>query len=168
MTISSPFFTVCFFKNSQNDHVPQWKLMSLQLSAILSRQNDENITGLSMTLHMKRKSKISMEEPLYYPTAFIEYYIKLSLGTPAQDLLLFIDTGSSVVWTPCTTNYTFNNSCHGYITVFLPSKSSTVVAVKCADPKCKDLFESSIHNCSEVCPAYGIFDPSLSLIEPNI
>lgn len=128
-------------------------VLSLQLCAILSRQNDEKITGLSMTLHTKRKSKISVEEPLYYPIDFMEYYIKLSVGTPAQDLLLVMDTGSSVVWTPCTTNYTCNNnSCPGYRTVFLPSMSSTAVPVKCADPKCKDLFESSIHNCSGVCP----------------
>jgi hypothetical protein len=107
-------------------------LLSLQLSAILS----QNINGISMALHtkMKMKSESTKNEPLYYPSDFIEYYIKLSVGTPAQDLLLVMDTGSNVVWAPCTTNYTCNN-CHGYSTVFLPSKSSSAVPVQCADPK---------------------------------
>jgi hypothetical protein len=133
-------------------------LLALQLSAILS----QNINGISMALHtkMKMKSESTKNEPLYYPSDFIEYYIKLSVGTPAQDLLLMMDTGSNVVWAPCTTNYTCNN-CHGYSTVFLPSKSSSAVPVQCADPKCKDVCGEgaclgSIHNCSGSCPDYTL------------
>jgi hypothetical protein len=82
------------------------------------------------------------------------------VGTPPQDLLLVMDTGSVVIWAPCTTDYVCKN-CR----VFRPRKSSSVVQVKCADPKCKDLCGTgnergrcygSIHNCSRVCPAYQL------------
>lgn len=103
---------------------------------------------------------ISGEGSLYAHSNDNEYYIKLSVGTPPQDLLLVMDTGSVVIWAPCTTDYVCNN-CR----VFLLRKSSSAVQVKCADPKCKDLCGNgnergrcygSIHNCSTVCPAYQL------------
>lgn len=106
-----------------------------------------------------------MEEPLYYPTNFTEYYIGLSVGTPPQDLLVVMDTGSSVVWAPCTPNYTctpFFFPCNGSITVFLPSNSSSALPVQCADPKCKDVCEDGLTwltcpgNCSGTCPDYNL------------
>jgi hypothetical protein len=135
-------------------------ILSLQLSAILSKQIDAN-NGMSMTLHTRRSLQgISVEEPLYHPGDFIEYYIKLSIGTPAQDVLLVMDTGSEVVWAPCTSNYTCTN-CLGYSTVFLPSNSSSALPVQCADPKCKDVCGEgtcgSIENCSGTCPDYALF-----------
>ena len=173
-------------------------LLSLQLSAILSRKENRGNNGIVMTLHhmkgeegfvlmeagsnhvdrayqrlakmvqaskdrastLKRGMSISGEGSLYAHSNDNEFYIKLSVGTPPQDLLLVMDTGSVVIWAPCTTDYVCNN-CR----VFLPRKSSSAVQVKCADPKCKDLCGTgnergrcygSIHNCSTVSPAYQL------------
>eukprot|EP00253_Pinus_taeda_P032849 PITA_32849 len=71
-----------------------------------------------------------------------------------------MDTGSDVVWAPCTTNYTCND-CSGYITVFYPRRSSSHAPIKCADPKCKDLCETwgcveSFKKCSRICPHFSL------------
>jgi hypothetical protein len=160
--------------------------LSLQLSAILSDDEGMSMTlhmssshhqgyeraskmvqaskdrawALKHGIHrqMKTRKEIDGKESLYARSDINEYSIKFSVGTPPQDLLLVMDTGSSVVWVPCTRNYTCNNC-----TVFLPRKSSSSVPVKCADAKCKDLCGNgngtgrcfgSIHKCSRACPDY--------------
>lgn len=118
-----------------------------------------------MTLHMKMRmkskstKKIIVKEPLYYDQ--FEYYIKLSVGTPPQHLFLVMDTGSDVVWAPCTRNYRCNYDCGGYGRVFLPRKSSSHVPIKCADPKCRDLCDNegcveSFQKCSGICPHFNL------------
>lgn len=101
-----------------------------------------------------------MKEPLFYNATAYEYYIELSVGTPPQDLLVVMDTGSSVVWAACTPNYTCTPFlCPGYTTVFLPNKSSSALPVQCADPKCRDVCEEGVSRtcpdkCSGTCPDY--------------
>lgn len=141
-------------------------ILPLQLCATLSQQKEHEIDGVSMSLHMKMRmksgstKKITLKEPLYYPVDnFPVYYIKLSVGTPPQDLLLVVDTGSHVVWTPCT--HKFTCECQGYVSTFLPTKSSSAVPVKCADPKCKELCEKahcaeSFQKCSRICPQFSL------------
>lgn len=140
-------------------------ILSLQISAILSKENGHN-NGISISLHTRRSLQgISVEEPLYHPGDFIEYYIKLSVGTPPQDLLLLVDTGTNVVWAPCTPKYTCTN-CAGYKTVFLPSNSSSALPVQCADPKCEDVCgpdgicggTNIGPGCMGTCPEYRIFN----------
>jgi hypothetical protein len=121
-------------------------------------------------MKMKRKSKslkeMSVQESLYASSVSVAYFIKFSVGTPPQaDLLLIMDTGSDLVWVPCTGNYTCNN-CPQDISasngVFLPGKSSSAQNVKCADPKCKELYcrnangrcSQSLQSCSGACPDY--------------
>jgi len=121
-------------------------LLSLQLSAILSRKENRGNNGIVMTLHhmkskegfvpmevgsnhvdreyqriakmvqaskdhastLKRGMSICGKGSLYAHIDENEYYIKLSVGTPPQDLFLVMNTGSVVVWAPCTTNYVCN------------------------------------------------------------
>eukprot|EP00253_Pinus_taeda_P030596 PITA_30596 len=114
------------------------------------------------------KGKESVGESLY-ARSFGGYSIKFSLGTPAQDLLLIMDTGSDLVWVPCTRNYScincpVNSAANG---VFLPRISSSLHLVTCADPVCQ-IFHGNktellckncagtLKNCSETCPPYGI------------
>lgn len=122
--------------------------------------------------HMKRKRKsksleeVTVEESLYASSVSVAYFIKFSVGTPSQaDLLLIMDTGSDLVWVPCTQNYTCNNCAKDISAsngVFLPGKSSSAQNVRCEDPKCKELFcgnrngkcSQSLQNCSGACPDY--------------
>jgi hypothetical protein len=114
------------------------------------------------------KGKESAGESLY-ARSFGGYSIQFFLGTPAQDLLLIMDTASDLVWVPCTGNYTcfdcpVDSTSNG---VFLPRMSSSFHLVTCADPNCQVLYGNdtellcgncaeSLKNCSETCPPYGI------------
>ena len=51
-----------------------------------------------MKLKRKSKTKITLGEPLFFPDEILEYYIRLSVGSPAQDLWLVVDTGNDLVW----------------------------------------------------------------------
>jgi hypothetical protein len=114
------------------------------------------------------KGKGSAGESLY-ARSFGGYSVKFSLGTPAQDLLLIMDTGSDLVWVPCTRNYSCINCPEDSASngVFLPRMSSSLHLVTCADSNCKTLYGNntellcqscagSLKNCSETCPPYGI------------
>jgi len=109
----------------------------------------------------------SVGEPLY-ARSLGGYSIKFSMGTPPQDLSLLMDTGSDLVWVPCTRTYTCiyckaKNS-NG---LFNPRLSSSRELLTCADPNCRTFYGkntehycgncSAAKNCSHTtCPAYEI------------
>lgn len=77
-------------------------------------------------------------EGTYDPFLVGLYYTKVSLGTPAKDFYVQIDTGSDVLWVGCS-------GCSGcpttsglkiQLNLFDPSSSSTASAVSCSDKKC--------------------------------
>jgi len=62
----------------------------------------------------------------------IEYYITISVGTPAQIFTLQVDTGSAITALPsqeCT-------DCYEYNTPYNSSASSTATVLSCADSRC--------------------------------
>lgn len=86
-----------------------------------------------------------------------------------------MDTGSSLVWFPCTRNYTcrnctFSNVDPDLIPKFIPKLSSSVKILGCTNPKCGLLYEEDVRsrcsdcaggnqnlkNCTQICPAYGV------------
>ncbi|KAL3642724.1 hypothetical protein CASFOL_013539 [Castilleja foliolosa] len=66
------------------------------------------------------------------------YFVHLSFGTPPQTLRFMMDTGSSLVWFPCTTKYTCTHC--NISTTFIPQHSSSYKNVTCYSPQCRLLF----------------------------
>ncbi|XP_010527023.1 PREDICTED: probable aspartyl protease At4g16563 [Tarenaya hassleriana] len=98
------------------------------------------------------------------------YSVSLSFGKPPQTLPFVFDTGSSLVWFPCTSRYLcsdclFSNVDPNQIPRFIPKNSTTTRIIGCQSPKCKLLFGPSVkcqrcgpntQNCTEACPPYII------------
>ncbi|CAN8237082.1 unnamed protein product [Cochlearia groenlandica] len=62
------------------------------------------------------------------------YIVKAMVGTPAQSLLLAMDTSSDLAWLPCS-------GCVGCpsTTAFSPAKSTSFKNVSCSAPQCKQV-----------------------------
>lgn len=98
--------------------------------------------------------------------------MSLRFGTPPQNLSFVFDTGSSLVWFPCTARYvcsncSFPNSEASSIPKFIPKLSSSAKIIGCRNPKCAWIFGPDLksrcrncnpksRNCSDSCPGYGI------------
>ncbi|KAL9332140.1 hypothetical protein ACSQ67_001750 [Phaseolus vulgaris] len=107
-----------------------------------------------------------------YPKSYGGYSIDLNFGTPPQTSPFVLDTGSSLVWFPCTSRYLcshclFPNIDPTKIPTFIPKNSSTSRLLGCKNPKCGYLFGSDLQsrcpqckpdsqNCSLTCPPYII------------
>ncbi|GFP95328.1 aspartic proteinase nepenthesin-2 [Phtheirospermum japonicum] len=120
--------------------------------------------------HLKhpRTNASSAKVPLF-PRGYGGYSISLSFGAPPQSLSFVMDTGSSLVWFPCTQRYSCS-SCNfasldpANIPVFIPKSSSSSRIVGCKNPKCNWLFPSvqcrdcdkNSTACNETCPPYVI------------
>ncbi|PSR89833.1 Aspartyl protease precursor [Actinidia chinensis var. chinensis] len=100
------------------------------------------------------------------------YSIPLSFGTPPQTLKFVMDTGSDIVWFPCTrryqcTNCSFGGSDSSNLTLFIPKLSSSAKILGCLNPKCGWIHhtnvtncrdcEPNLTNCTQICPPYMIF-----------
>ncbi|KAL0337071.1 UNVERIFIED_CONTAM: Aspartic proteinase nepenthesin-2 [Sesamum calycinum] len=102
-----------------------------------------------------------------FPHGYGGYSISLSFGTPPQTLSFLLDTGSSLVWFPCTDSFSCS-SCNfigvdpANITTFLPRLSSSTKIVGCTDPKCRwispnvqcDGCRKNSTGCNESCPLF--------------
>eukprot|EP01018_Ginkgo_biloba_P016734 Gb_05863 [translate_table: standard] len=107
-----------------------------------------------------------------YARSFGGYSITVAVGTPPQEFSVIMDTGSDLLWVPCTSKYTCAK-CSGNDAlnpVFEPRKSSSTKPVTCRDPRCGEIHGDntkalcfanggcveSLNNCSKTCPPYGI------------
>ncbi|MCO5595624.1 hypothetical protein L7F22_049669 [Adiantum nelumboides] len=70
-----------------------------------------------------------------------EYYVELSIGSPAQPVLMSIDTGSDVAWVQCLPCEECYDQSFDY---FDPSQSQDFVMTNSQDPYCADLQATSI------------------------
>ncbi|XP_077230914.1 eukaryotic aspartyl protease family protein [Tasmannia lanceolata] len=131
-------------------------------------------TSLIRAQHLKNPkpnpNPLLTKSPLF-SHAYGGYSISLNFGTPPQKISLLLDTGSDLVWLPCTKNYackncTFSNT-KTQILPFLPRSSSSSKLIGCKNPKCTWIhtpeFLSNCQNCppnstacSQVCPPYAI------------
>ncbi|CAA0818782.1 Eukaryotic aspartyl protease family protein [Striga hermonthica] len=104
-----------------------------------------------------------------FPRGYGGYSISLGVGTPPQNLSFLMDTGSSLLWFPCTQRYScsscsFPGSDPASLPVFIPRSSSTSRIVGCRNPSCKWIFPDvqcrecaqNATTCSELCPPYII------------
>ncbi|KAK6131610.1 hypothetical protein DH2020_034624 [Rehmannia glutinosa] len=120
--------------------------------------------------HLKHpKTNISTAKVPLFPRGYGGYSISLSFGTPPQTLSFIMDTGSSLVWFPCTQRYScsscsFVNVDPTNIPTFIPKSSSSSKIVGCKNPKCRWIFPSvqcwdcdkNSTTCNELCPPYII------------
>lgn len=106
----------------------------------------------------------SAETPLY-PRSYGGYSVSLSFGTPPQKIPLVFDTGSSLLWAPCTASYTCLNCTFSHvdpnkIAAFKLRRSSTYRIVGCRSPKCGWLYGPDVRarclgtGSGEACPSY--------------
>ncbi|XP_014495153.1 probable aspartyl protease At4g16563 [Vigna radiata var. radiata] len=140
------------------------RFQSLKLAASAS---------LTRAHHLKhRQNASSVATTQVYPKSYGGYSIDLNFGTPPQTSPFVLDTGSSLVWFPCTTRYIcshclFPNIDPTKIHTFIPKNSSTAKLLGCRNPKCGYLFGSDLQsrcpqcqpnsqNCSVTCPPYII------------
>ncbi|KAK6936263.1 Xylanase inhibitor, C-terminal [Dillenia turbinata] len=129
--------------------------------------------SLSRAKHIKNPpslSQITTKEPLF-SHSYGGYSISLSVGTPPQTIPFLLDTGSDLVWFPCTHRYLCKNcslpSNPTNIPSFIPKLSSSSKLLGCVNPKCGWIHdpdvqsrcrdcESDFKNCSQICPPYMI------------
>ncbi|XP_041024262.1 probable aspartyl protease At4g16563 [Juglans microcarpa x Juglans regia] len=129
--------------------------------------------SLSRAHHLKRsKPNTPLAKTHVLPHSYGGYSISLSFGTPPQTITFVLDTGSSLVWFPCTSRYLcsncdFPNIYPEKIPKFIPKLSSSSKILGCKNPKCTWIAGSDVQsrcqdcnpasqNCSQSCPPYII------------
>ncbi|KAJ4970048.1 hypothetical protein NE237_003147 [Protea cynaroides] len=147
-----------FNKNTSSD---PWQKLNQLVSASLIRAK-----------HLKNLQTSVISKTPLFPHSYGGYSISLRFGTPPQTTSFVMDTGSDLVWFPCTHSYTCNN-CYfrnqnpSNISTFIPKLSSSSKIVGCENPKCGWLDSSDVQlrcsdcepnskNCSQSCPPYFI------------
>ncbi|KAK4772913.1 hypothetical protein SAY87_027932 [Trapa incisa] len=138
-------------------------------------------SSLARAHHLKRPKKVNLSsstassQSVNLPLSshvFGGYTVDLSFGTPPQTMTFLLDTGSSLVWSPCTAHYkcsrcNFPHVGPTKILTFIPRASSTSRLIGCRNPKCQLLFGPTVtsqcpscgptsKNCSQICPVYMI------------
>ncbi|KAM1293826.1 hypothetical protein ACFX2H_013829 [Malus domestica] len=144
---------------------------------LLQSLNFHAAASLSRAHHIKNPEKSphpspSTQVPLF-PHSYGGYSVSLRFGTPPQTTSFIMDTGSSLVWFPCTKRYTcsqcqFPNIDPTKIPTFIPKFSSSSKIVGCKNPKCAWIFGPEVEsqcpncndptrqNCSQACPPYRL------------
>ncbi|KAL6957340.1 Aspartic endopeptidase [Sarracenia purpurea var. burkii] len=132
-------------------------------------------SSITRARHLKtphKNSSFSLTKILLFPHSYGGYSISLSFGTPPQTLPFLMDTGSSLVWFPCTRRYictkcNFPNVNPANISTYIPKLSSSAKVLGCKNPKCQWVFGGDVQsqcwdcdqksgNCTQICPPYGI------------
>ncbi|KNA17645.1 hypothetical protein SOVF_078070 [Spinacia oleracea] len=151
-------------KSSSKPSSNSWELSSNIVKTTLERAHHlknpkKNISAT--TLHGTTSTPL-------YARSYGGYTVSLAFGTPPQKIPLVFDTGSSLLWVPCTSKYscancTFSNVDPSNITTFIPKASSSTLIIGCRNPKCGWIFDADEEtrcgpgcgsNCSVICPSY--------------
>ncbi|XVE59632.1 hypothetical protein DITRI_Ditri05aG0061600 [Diplodiscus trichospermus] len=131
-------------------------------------------SSLKRARHLKNPRTTTNTTTPLFSHSYGGYSISLSFGTPPQTLSFIMDTGSDIVWFPCTHRYvckncSFSSSSKNKIPSFIPKLSSTSRVVGCRNPQCSWIHHtnttqcdecennSNPQNCTQVCPPYFIF-----------
>ncbi|CAK7341989.1 unnamed protein product [Dovyalis caffra] len=132
-----------------------------------------HLASLSLTRahHIKSpKTNFSLIKIPLFPRSYGGYSISLNFGTPPQTTKFNMDTGSSLVWFPCTSRYRCSKCDFPSIKItgiptFIPKLSSSSKLIGCKNPKCSSFFGPKIQskcqecdptsqNCTQTCPPY--------------
>ncbi|OVA07119.1 Peptidase A1 [Macleaya cordata] len=127
-------------------------------------------TSLTRAKHIKNPRKTHLSKTQLFPQSYGGYTVSLSFGTPPQTIPFVMDTGSDLVWFPCTDHYicrncSFSNSNSNEITSYKPKLSSSVKLIGCQNTKCSWIHHSDVQsrcqdctpnskNCTQICPPY--------------
>ncbi|KAL1564330.1 saccharopepsin [Salvia divinorum] len=91
------------------------------------------------------------------------YIVRVKIGTPAQHLLVALDTSNDAAWIPCT-------GCIGCsASTFDPAKSSTFKPLRCSSPQCSQVPKARCGGA--LCgfnTTYGSSSISAGLVQDNI
>ncbi|XP_010246718.1 PREDICTED: probable aspartyl protease At4g16563 [Nelumbo nucifera] len=128
--------------------------------------------SLTRAKHIKNPPESHPTKTPLFPRSYGGYSIPLSFGTPPQTIPFIMDTGSDLVWFPCTHRYickncTFPNQNLTTDPIFIPKASSTAKIVGCRNPKCGWIHDPDAQsrcmdcdpnssNCTQICPPYAI------------
>ncbi|KAK9279261.1 hypothetical protein L1049_012939 [Liquidambar formosana] len=142
-------------------------------------QNLNHLVSASLTRahHLKNPQSTTTTTTIsttpLFPHSYGAYSISLSFGTPPQTIPFLMDTGSDLVWFPCTHRYICNNCSFSStanpppLNTFIPKSSSSSKIVGCLSPKCGWIHDPDIQsrcsdcasgssNCTQICPPYLI------------
>ncbi|MCL7037878.1 hypothetical protein MKW94_027403 [Papaver nudicaule] len=160
--------------------LPLEKVTNTQTQSSLSTDPWKTLNHLASTSllranHIKNphKKTHALSTPIY-PQSYGGYSVSLSFGTPPQTSIPFVlDTGSNLVWFPCTDHYicqncSFSSKSNPSIQSYKPKLSSSSKLIGCQNPKCgwihhddTDDIQSrcqectpGVSNCTEICPPY--------------
>ncbi|KAI5425361.1 hypothetical protein KIW84_031239 [Lathyrus oleraceus] len=176
-------FTFSFSSSNPNPNTITLPLSPLftksQSSDLINSLKTAATSSLTRAHHLKtqnpnhKQPSSSHTNTQIYPKSYGGYSINLNFGTPPQTLSFILDTGSSLVWFPCSSHYlcsncNFPNINPTKIPSFIPRNSSTSKILGCTNSKCGYIFGPDIksrcrgcnpqsQNCSNItCPAYII------------
>ncbi|XP_023763091.1 probable aspartyl protease At4g16563 [Lactuca sativa] len=128
------------FKLSLTQHiaVPSGEFETIQHP--LFRTLNYLVSSSLARAHLLKNPNNSTSEVPLFPRGNGGYYsVPLSFGSPSQKLSFLMDTGSSLVWFPCTDRYTCYDcpsSSSSLLPVFMPKHSSSVKILGCNNTKC--------------------------------
>ncbi|KAL5710430.1 hypothetical protein ACHQM5_020991 [Ranunculus cassubicifolius] len=143
---------------TQNPFPDPWQTLTHFASASLSRAK-----------HIKNPKTKELSKTPLFPQSYGAYSVSLSFGTPPQTIPFVMDTGSVLVWFPCTQRYLCKNCTsqnpNTKTPTFLPKMSSSVKLIGCRNPKCSWIHDSDVQSrctdceanstiCSQICPPY--------------
>ncbi|KAJ9695003.1 hypothetical protein PVL29_010477 [Vitis rotundifolia] len=172
-------FSILFLASSSEDNIPATITIPLT-STFTSKLSTEPLVflqhlasaSLSRAHHLKHGKTSPLVKTSLFPHSYGGHTIPLSFGTPPQKLSFVVDTGSHVVWTPCTTHYTctncsFSDAAPKKAPIFNPELSSSSKILGCRNPKCVNTSSPDVHlgcprcngnskNCSHACPRYRL------------
>ncbi|KAF5750572.1 aspartic proteinase nepenthesin-1-like [Tripterygium wilfordii] len=167
---SSATITIPLTPNSHHYNLSNsdpWQLLNHLASYSLARAHH-----LKHPHNPKSNSSSSLIKIPQFPRSYGGYSISLSFGTPPQTIPFVMDTGSSLVWFPCTSRYlcsrcNFPNIQENKILKFMPKLSSSSKLVGCKNSKCAWLFGENVQsrcqdcdpsspNCTQTCSPYVI------------
>ncbi|KAE8098629.1 hypothetical protein FH972_016674 [Carpinus fangiana] len=173
----------CFLLASSSASIapkPETTTITIPLSPFFSKHpssdpiktlNSLAYASLTRARHLKRpKPSSPLTKIQAFPHSYGGYSISLSIGKPPQTTSFLLDTGSSLVWFPCTSRYlcsdcAFPNIDPEKIPTFIPKLSSSSKILGCKNPKCAWIFGPNVlsrckdcsrssQNCSQACPPY--------------